>query len=116
MNDIKKDMIEQVSYFKETNPKGYMLYDDVEEMVNGVLEKYESFNNIGYFEACKQLQSYKAKEKELREYITSYESISIIQGLNDITKNKDLDDKTMIEMTNRYLEVHDKILDILDKE
>ena len=68
------------------------------------------------YELEQQLQAYKAKEKELREYITSYESISIIQGLDNISKNKDLDGKTMIEMTNRYLEVHDKILDILDKE
>jgi hypothetical protein len=63
-----------------------------------------------------ELDKYKAKEKELREYITSYESIGTIQGLDNILKNKDLDGKTMIEMTNRYLEVHDKLLDILDKE
>jgi hypothetical protein len=63
-----------------------------------------------------ELDKYKAKEKELREYITSYESIGTIQGLDNIIKNKDLDDKTMIEMTNRYLEVHDKLLDILDSK
>ena len=47
------------------------------------------------------------------EYLTSYESISIIQGLNNIEKNKHLDKKTMIIMTNRYLDVHDKLLNIL---
>lgn len=62
-----------------------------------------------------ELQSYKQKEDKLREYITSYESISIIQGLNDTIKNKDLDENTMIEMTNRYLEVHDKLLQILNE-
>ena len=51
------------------------------------------------------------------EYITSYESISTIQGLTYIEANKQLDEKTMTEMTNRYLLVHDKLLEILqDKE
>jgi hypothetical protein len=62
-----------------------------------------------------ELQAYKDKEEKIREYVTSYESISTIQGLNDITKNKSLDENTMIEMTNRYLEVHDKILQILNE-
>lgn len=47
------------------------------------------------------------------EYITSYESISTIQGLAYIEDNKQFDEKTMTEMTNRYLKVHDKLLDIL---
>ena len=54
----------------------------------------------------------------MREYITSYESISTIQGLNDVIlfdKNKGLDENTMVEMTNRYLEVHDKLLAILNE-
>lgn len=63
----------------------------------------------------KQLQSYKQKEDKLREYITSYESISTIQGLDNVVKNKGLDENTMIEMTNRYLEVHDKLLQILNE-
>ena len=66
-------------------------------------------------EQSSQLQAYKDKEDKLREYITSYESISTIQGLNNIDKNKDLDNTTMIEMTNRYLEVHDKLLQILNE-
>lgn len=61
------------------------------------------------------------KQKEIIdkaiEYITSYESISIIQGLIDTKDNKQLDEKTMTKMTNRYLLVHDKLLRILeDKE
>lgn len=51
------------------------------------------------------------------EYITSYESISTIQGLTYIEANKQFDEKTMTEMINRYLLVHDKLLEILeDKE
>lgn len=54
--------------------------------------------------------------KEVREYITSYESISIIQGLMKEYSNYDLDIKTMNEMIRRYMIVHDEILKILDKE
>lgn len=51
------------------------------------------------------------------EYITSYESISTIQGLTHAEDNKQFDEKAMVEMTNRYLLVHDKLLRILeDKE
>ena len=50
------------------------------------------------------------------EYITSYESISIIQGLAYIKDNKQFDEKTMTEMTNRYLLVHDKLLQILQEK
>lgn len=63
------------------------------------------------------------KQKEVidksREYLTSYSSIHTIQfgtendSLNDIELNKTLDEKTLNEMTNRYLKVHDKLLDIL---
>ena len=54
--------------------------------------------------------------KEVREYITSYESIETIQQCEHSENNKGLDRDTMIEMTNRYLKVHDKTLEILDKE
>ena len=53
------------------------------------------------------------------EYLTSYSSIHTIQfgtendSLNDIGLNKTFDEKTLNEMTNRYLKVHDKLLDIL---
>ena len=64
------------------------------------------------------------KQKEvidkLIEYLTSYSSIHTIQfgtdndSLNDIELNKTLDEKTLNEMTNRYLLVHDKLLEILE--
>ena len=64
-----------------------------------------------------QLEQQVKKQKEINqkaiEYITSYESISTIQGLTCIEANKQFDEKTMTEMTNRYLLVHDKLLDIL---
>ena len=55
------------------------------------------------------------------EYLTSYSSIHTIQfgtendSLNDIEFNKTLDEKTLNEMTNRYLKVHDKLLEILNE-
>ena len=49
------------------------------------------------------------------EYITSYESIDIIQQNEHLENNKDLDEKTMIEMVRRYMIIHDKLLEILDK-
>ena len=54
--------------------------------------------------------------KEVREYIKSYESIETIQQFDHNKNNKDLDYSTIDEMTRRYMIVHDKILDILNKE
>lgn len=54
--------------------------------------------------------------KEVREYITSYESIETIQQFDHNKNNKDLDYSTIDEMTRRYMIVHDKLLEILDKE
>lgn len=56
---------------------------------------------------------YKSRNEKAIEYITSYESISTIQGLDKIEQNKTLDEKTMNIMVYRYLEVHDKLLKIL---
>lgn len=68
-----------------------------------------------YYEQKEELERLNNIIKEVREYITSYESISTIQGLDDIDKNKDLDEKTLNEIVRRYLIVHDKLLNILDK-
>lgn len=51
----------------------------------------------------------------VREYLTGYESISTIQELEDVEKNKGLDEETFIEMVNRYMKVHDKVLEILER-
>lgn len=67
----------------------------------------------------KENKKYKEVINKSREYLTSYSSIHTIQfgtekdSLNDIELNKTLDEKTLNEMTNRYLKVHDKLLDIL---
>lgn len=56
------------------------------------------------------------------EYLISYNSIHTIQfgtekdSSNDIEVNKTLDEKTITEMTHRYLKVHDKLLEILKGE
>ena len=63
-----------------------------------------------------QLQQKENIIKEVREYITSYESIETIQQFDHNKNNKDLDYSTIDEMTRRYMMVHDKILKILDKE
>jgi prephenate dehydratase len=47
------------------------------------------------------------------EYITSYEAISSIQGLDKIEQNKTLDERTMNVMVERYLQVHHNLLNIL---
>lgn len=75
-------------------------------------ELFDYINNLE-----KQSQKYKKVIDKAIEYITSYESISTIQGLENADINKQFDEKTMTEMINRYLLVHDKLLQILeDKE
>lgn len=61
-----------------------------------------------------QLEASERARKEAIEYLTSYKSISEIQGIDDVEENKKLDEKTMNEMIRRYLNVHDKTLEILD--
>ena len=63
-----------------------------------------------------QLKDRDEKISKVKEYITSYESISTIQSLEFSKDNDGLDEKTMIEMCRRYLIVHDKILKILESE
>lgn len=78
--------------------------------------------------ALNVIDNLKIKNKQLEEiigkvseYLTSYSSIHTIQfgteedSLNDIELNETLDNKTITEMTHRYLKVHDKLLQILDK-
>lgn len=78
-----------------------------------VLEKrLKEINKITDLE--QQCKKQKEVINKAIEYITSYESISIIQGLTDTKNNKQLDEKTMTKMTNRYLLVHDKLLQILE--
>ena len=52
---------------------------------------------------------------KIKEYITSYESINTIQECETPEKNIGLDKGTFIEMVNRYMKVHDKILKLLEE-
>lgn len=78
-------------------------------------------NRPTYEELEQENKRLKEVVDEVRKYLTSYSSIHTIQfgteedSPNDIELNKTLDNKTIIEMTNRHLMVHDKLLQILDK-
>lgn len=61
-----------------------------------------------------QLEASEKARKSGIDYLTSYESISTIQSLDNIEQNKGLDEKTMNEMIRRYSVVHDKVLKMLD--
>ena len=67
-----------------------------------------AFNDI----VCAYDSVLSANEKAI-EYITSYEAISTIQGLDKIEQNKTLDERTMNVMVERYLQVHYNLLNIL---
>ena len=59
------------------------------------------------------------KLEKIKEYLPSYKSICEIQFGSDSHNtmlNTNLDKNTMVEMTNRYLKVHDNILSILESE
>lgn len=79
------------------------------ERANQYIDFYEDLTK----QQINMINDYKSRNEEAIEYITSYESISTIQGLDKIEQNKTLDEKTIIVMVNRYLEVHDKLLNIL---
>lgn len=93
-----------------------------EEVINRAKELLNE-NQVDLITKYMFLEQQCKKQKEVidksREYLTSYSSIHTIQfgtekdSLNDIELNKTLDEKTLNEMTNRYLKVHDKLLDIL---
>lgn len=98
---------------------------DIDELALGleVCSKKSNMVIQEFADTIIQLQQENKKYKEVIdkaiEYLTSYSSIHTIQfgtendSLNDIGLNKTLDEKTLNEMTYRYLKVHDKLLDIL---
>ncbi|MDD6757204.1 MAG: hypothetical protein PUE33_03980 [bacterium] len=71
-----------------------------------------------YYLENQQLKEQLEKSEKVRksgiDYLTSYESISTIQSLDNIEQNKGLDEKTMNEMIRRYSVVHDEVLKMLD--
>ena len=97
---MKHRLKEQEEYYKE----------EIERLQN----KNEELLTL-YTTEREVKEDYKSIIKEVREYITSYESIETINQVEHSKNNKGLDRDTMIEMINRHLKVHDKILEILDK-
>ena len=95
-----------------------------EEEVRNRAKELLNENQVDLITKYMFLEQQCKKQKEvidkLIEYLTSYSSIHTIQfgtdndSLNDIELNKTLDEKTLNEMTNRYLLVHDKLLEILE--
>lgn len=80
-----------------------------------LIEDYIDYEEI----ICDLKEQLEQKEdiiNKIREYLTSYESISEFEGLNNVKENKKLDEKTMNEMIRRYMNIHDKILEILDNK
>lgn len=124
---MKKDIKEILYYFKKYHFEDTMidgkecklLYDYITNLQEE--NEYNNFCNEKLREKITNLEykittyeNHKSRNEKAIEYITSYESISTIQGLDKIEQNKTLDEKTIIVMVNRYLEVHDKLLNILN--
>jgi len=90
-------------YLEHTSKEDFNLEEHQKEnryqAIQVVLKEIERLNNI---------------ISKVKEYSTSYESISIIQGLDRIEQNEKLDKHTMNEMVRRYMEVHDKLLKMLE--
>ena len=113
---MKKTYSELIEYYENVSPR-----EIIADMYFDYKEEIDNLNNLGKQlveeneQLKEQLQQKENIIKEVREYITGYESISVIQSLNNIENNRGLDEKTMIEMNRRYLIVHDKVLEILDK-
>ena len=108
--------------------KIYDLYPSYEQKIDKWRKRILGYEKMKR-DMQRQIQILKNKNKKQKEvidkaieYLTSYSSIHTIQfgtendSLNDIELNKALDEKTLNEMTNRYLKVHDKLLDILKEE
>ena len=99
---------EQVDKLQKRNKE---LKQEIERLKE-LCDKYEEEHKTTFEEWKKTINII----KEVREYITSYESIETIQQFDHNKNNEDLDYSTIDEMTRRYMMVHDKILKILDKE
>lgn len=100
-------------YVKETLDSIYSKIDNNEkEFISNLVQE---FNN-----SCEINKDLEERIEKAVEYITSYQSIHTIQfgneNIDDFEANEQLDDETLVEMTNRYLKVHDKLLEILEKK
>jgi hypothetical protein len=96
---------------------------DYEKEIYDLKQEIEYLRSVGSLcildKKCKELQNINEKQKEvldkIKEYITSYESINTIQECEIPENNIGLNEETFIEMVNRYMKVHDKILELLEE-
>lgn len=116
--------IDEIPMFTfNTKTKEFRVLGHKFEGVNSIEDFINYIHNLG-----KENKELKEKVNQLEtnideaiEYLTSYEAIHTIQfGVEevdekDLYNNKGLDEKTITEMTNRYLKVHDKLLSILER-
>ena len=110
IEELRQELKEQIEENKELN-----------DSITWWKNRYEAQVKIN--EEHKKLNGELRKENDalitiidlVREYLTGYESISTIQELENSEKNEGLDKVTMIEMVNRYMKVHDKVLEILER-
>lgn len=98
--------VEIKDIFKCLKKYAYLTPDAIDDLyyLEGTIEDLE--------QKVEQLENIR---KEAIEYMTSYKSIETIQQCEHSENNKNLDEKTMIEMIRRYLIVHDYLLNILSK-
>lgn len=82
---------------------------------NEIVNEYDKLKLL-YDKALSNLVKDDHKIIKAIEYLTSYESINTIQQNETPKNNENLDEKTMIEITRRYMIVHDKMLNILNGE
>ena len=131
LNELEDKVKECKLKDKEIERLNKEIIDLKEQIVSAI-----RFNNLGKEQASlveEQAKIYEQeitiiKEKQLKEeierlnniinkarkYLTSYESTNTIQQCETPENNKGLDKDTIIEMTNRHIKVHNKLLDILE--
>ena len=106
----RKKMADYITNLQEEN-----------ERLREVVENLTTMTVCGDRKQIKNTAQFKLEQCQSRidkaiEYITSYEAIETIQQFDHSKNNEDLDGATIDEMTRRYLEVHDNLLNILQGE
>lgn len=121
MNDEIKEFIEfrvdeDGTYFYYIDKNGdeqwsYNL-DNLKDYITNLQQENKRLQQNNYDMQREMAMCWQKIDKAI-EYITSYEAISTIQGLDRIEQNKTLDERTMNVMVERYLQVHHNLLNIL---
>ena len=107
MSDTKQHFYKTLNAIVGThridNEEAYIINDYISRLEATIKDEQE------------QLNKQKEVLDKIKEYITSYESINTIQECEMPEKNIGLDKGTFIEMVNRYMKVHDKLLELLEE-